>query len=175
MTPVSKTPTLQDFVPDKLPPIRRPNGKLYRPRKITTEFFVDQDQIEEGVVVFGTHDFAVARYRAFRLAASIGMMAVDPERRWMKMVIRRYDPMFEDYPETGRACVWFKGLVELSPLKTAGEYSPTYTGKHDHLTREEAEAITGIRYPAPPPPLYGPGAFANYVPIDSQSITTTGV
>jgi hypothetical protein len=109
-----------------LPAIQRPNGKLYRPRVITSEFWVDDEEIESGVIVLGTHDFGVARYEAFKLLENWeggGWVAVDPERRWLRKVIRRHSYMFENYPDTGRACVWFRGLHEVG-LAAAFAYAP---------------------------------------------------
>ena len=43
--------------------ITRPNGSVYRPRKIRTQMLGDEDETT-AVVVLGTHDLADARVRA---------------------------------------------------------------------------------------------------------------
>lgn len=43
--------------------ITRPNGSIYRPRKIRTQILGNEDETS-GVVVLGTHDLAEARARA---------------------------------------------------------------------------------------------------------------
>lgn len=43
--------------------ITRPNGSIYRPRKIRTQILGNEDETT-GVVVLGTHDLADARARA---------------------------------------------------------------------------------------------------------------
>lgn len=48
-----------------MPEIARPNGKIYRPRKIRTQMLGDEDETT-AVVVLGTHDLADARVRAQR-------------------------------------------------------------------------------------------------------------
>jgi hypothetical protein len=121
----------------KLPPVQRPNGKMYRPRKIVALFFHDADDIEAGVVVFGTHDIPRARRLAMHLADTIGMMAVDPELRWVKSTMRHHDPVFEDgCPDTGRACVWFKGLVDAGIIPD----SPRIEGGLSQETQQQSQA-----------------------------------
>ncbi len=43
----------------KLPAVERPNGTLYRPRKLRSQVLGNEDETT-GIVVFGTHDVAAA-------------------------------------------------------------------------------------------------------------------
>ena len=94
-----------------LVPITRPNGKLYRPRKITTEPWENPyDDSEIGALVFGTHDIEAAR----PLATQVIQWAYDPtfvagraRLRWLSDKIRNGDPVWVDDAEHGRACVCF--------------------------------------------------------------------
>jgi hypothetical protein len=44
-----------------LEPVQRPDGILYRPRKLVAYSVTDEDEIIAGAVVFGTHDPDCAR------------------------------------------------------------------------------------------------------------------
>jgi hypothetical protein len=90
-------------------------------------------------------------------------MAVNPKRRWIKHVIRNHEPMYEEYPETGRACVWFDGLVEIGTARTFAltpDEAPrplrgteTYSGLNPPTGNTEP---VGSRYGVQP--VVGPGA-----------------
>ena len=69
------------------PAIQRPDGTLYRPRKITANAVTDDDEILCGVVVFGTHDIALAhpladQYVAWQLDS--GYVAAEPCTVWWR-------------------------------------------------------------------------------------------
>lgn len=51
-----------------IPAIERPNGKLYRPRKIQAITTGNEDEVT-GIVVFGTHDVRFAENEAHHHAA----------------------------------------------------------------------------------------------------------
>jgi hypothetical protein len=53
---------------ETLPVIVRPNGKVYRPRKLVAHAFEDDHAGESGVVVLGTHDPERARELALSSA-----------------------------------------------------------------------------------------------------------
>jgi hypothetical protein len=54
-------------MPDGLPPIRRQDGRLYRPRKVTAHVLAEDGDLMCGVIVTGTHDAG----RALRLARDL--------------------------------------------------------------------------------------------------------
>lgn len=106
-----------------LPPISRPNGKLYRPRKLTAQMLGDGDE-DTGVVVFGTHDIAearraagveVARFNADTYAPEQGVavhIITEGERVWWAQKLAHFDEgspwyTFSTDEEHGRAGVEF--------------------------------------------------------------------
>jgi len=52
---------------DTLPAIQRPDGRLYRPRKVVAHSFSDDLDFISGVIVTGTHD----RDRALKVAQEL--------------------------------------------------------------------------------------------------------
>lgn len=146
------------------PAITRPNGKVYRPRKIVAEFtFDDYSSSESGVLVFGTHDIHIARRLAFNLVNSYdsSLMAVDYHQTWLYRTIRNGDIHFEYDPVFGRAAVEFRELVEvplaqgfpaaLGPGQIVSQrFENRYCGKIDVLTSDEAEALLGNETTVPP-------------------------
>jgi hypothetical protein len=93
-----------------LPAVTRPNGKLYRPRKIRSEVLYDQDSVESEVVVLGTHDVLTATVLATRDVQSIdaGFEPADPVLSWYRQSIRNGDPFYEYDEIRGAACVLFQ-------------------------------------------------------------------
>lgn len=72
-----------------LPPIERPNGKMYQPRKlIAVSWSNDGDPLEDwaGCIVLGTHDVDVARLLAERACGYFHgtRYAVKPSRVWVR-------------------------------------------------------------------------------------------
>lgn len=78
----NNTPTLKPHA------IERPNGRLYRPRKIQTITTGNEDEVT-GIVVFGTHDVRFAENEAHHHAADYA------EEYGVKLVID--GPGFKDW------------------------------------------------------------------------------
>lgn len=112
------------------PAIKRPNGKLYRPRKIVAEFFYE-DEIEAGIWVFGTHDGSLSRKLASDLLLTYdkGLMATSAYTLWVSRVIRNGTVMYEQDDEHGRAAVCFPELAEVP-------YAPSFVWKEGQDTPE---------------------------------------
>lgn len=121
----------------RFPAIVRPNGKVYRPRKIQAEFMVD-DGMESGVIVFGTHDLHIARRLADRLVMSYdsNVTAVDPQPCWIYRGISCGSIYFYHDEVRGRAAVQFPELVEVPVLRWHSA-----EGKHDIISSEEAAVL----------------------------------
>jgi hypothetical protein len=95
-------------MPEPLPPITRPNGKLYRPRMIKAAAWDDTSGDLGGVFVLGTHDIERARplaVRAIQAWHDSSMTAVRPELRWVRSGIANGEPTWLDDPVRGRAAV----------------------------------------------------------------------
>jgi hypothetical protein len=102
--------------------VERPNGKLYRPRKIAAQIVSDGDE-ETGVVIFGTHDLEQARQAAEqKLAAYNESLYSPPEVAqhlvgegkpvWWRAQLSHFEDdspyyVFREDPERGRAGVEF--------------------------------------------------------------------
>ena len=105
----------------KLPTIARPNGTTYRPRKITTEIWGDEDEVTD-VVVFGTHDVNFSRPLAVKAAEDYTAeflsgwrleVADESERVWRTRRLACFDegqPIYQWWhdPMHGRAGVRFR-------------------------------------------------------------------
>jgi len=73
---------------EPLPPITRPNGKVYRPRKLTAGAWENDDYRDDwaGCFVFGTHDIDLARPLAeeeCRFAFGV-QHVIKPELVWIR-------------------------------------------------------------------------------------------
>lgn len=80
-----------------LPPVERPNGKLYRPRKVVAFELFHED--EDQVMVLGTHDVAAAQPLADKVAMRVcGSLcrAARPRQGWYR----------DGYSNGERAWVW---------------------------------------------------------------------
>jgi len=100
------------------PPIVRPDGTLYRPRKITANAVTDEDEILCGVVVFGTHDITRAQpladgYVAWQLDSR--MVAVDPCTVWWRDAFEGGRRCWLTDEKHGRGGVFFREVVERTP------------------------------------------------------------
>jgi hypothetical protein len=91
-----------------LPPVTRPNGKVYQPRKPVRAMEVDWNYGDETrIAVFGTHDID----RAYKLAASIWSDDVyqdTAEQEWWRLVMRNGEHRYEHDPVRGAAVVIFQ-------------------------------------------------------------------
>jgi hypothetical protein len=86
----------------------RPNGKVYRPRRLRSVVMDSHDGNSTLVVVLGTHDRAVAdslaeeearRYRLDPIADA------GARTSWYRQTIRGGDDVYEEDPVRGAACV----------------------------------------------------------------------
>jgi hypothetical protein len=97
-----------------LPAIERPNGKLYRPRKLVACPVSDQYDEIAAVVVFGTHDPDRAQALADSLArrdVDSGYVAANPGRVWWRDGFECGQRTWAVDDEHGRAGVLFE-IVE---------------------------------------------------------------
>ncbi len=96
---------------DRIPPITRPNGKPYQPRRVVG-FTLDDDDTGgvTGLIVFGTHDHERAKRLAdglcYRYAADGD--AVGPTSVWWRDMFSRGRREFESDDEHGRPGVHFE-------------------------------------------------------------------
>lgn len=70
-----------------LAPITRPDGRVYRPRKLSVSSVCNSDEEVEAVVVFGTHDHQAVQALAEREARSLvdsGTTAVFDQIVWWR-------------------------------------------------------------------------------------------
>jgi hypothetical protein len=93
-----------------LPAVTRPNGKLYRPRKLHAVLLNVEDNRDEEVVVLGTHDVLTATVLAVSEVDSwdFGFEPADPVLSWYRQSIRNGDPFYEYDEIRGAACVVFQ-------------------------------------------------------------------
>lgn len=94
----------------ELPAIERPNGKLYRPRKIRVTGWDPEDwghgwDRPPQTAVLGTHDIEVARQHA--TSGFTCHYLINPTLGWMRQSMRNGDPWWVDDEVRGAACVIF--------------------------------------------------------------------
>lgn len=92
----------------------RPNGKLYRPRKVTCHAWVDSNDEVSGVLVLGTHNIDVAQPladEAVRCWAD-GSMRAEPWREpgWYRDGYAYGERAWVDDPLRGRAGIMFEAV-----------------------------------------------------------------
>lgn len=106
--------------------IKRPNGSIYRPRKIRAQMLGDEDETT-GVVVLGTHDLADARVRAQVAVSELNsnsdyeffILPSDPGKRvWYRQKLWGFyenQPLYgyETDEEHGAAGVEFEVITEF--------------------------------------------------------------
>jgi hypothetical protein len=98
-----------------LVPVTRPDGRVYRPRKVIALGVADADDFLCGVVVLGTHDVTVARLLAeayARWQTGEGTEAAEPEAGWFREGLDYGNPVWMRDEVRGRAGVWFHELLE---------------------------------------------------------------
>lgn len=105
-------------VPARNNPVRRPNGKLYKPRIGVTvhEIDSDGDGFATGVLVLGTHDQERAQTLADHVAqrvAGAGFVAAGPEAGWYRDSIARGERQWVTDEVRGRAGILFRSIVEV--------------------------------------------------------------
>lgn len=94
--------------------IERPNGKLYRPRRVVAYICGEED---EAVLVLGTHDYARAQVLANQMAeyvAGSGYVAVDWVTGWYRDGFEMGHRQWVTDEVRGRAGVFFREIVEAS-------------------------------------------------------------
>lgn len=94
---------------DTLPPIERPNGKLYRPRAVRVDYMDDEDNWREEypykTVVLGTHDVEAARERAVQ--GRVCQYLTNPRIDWLRLGYASGRLCWINDDERGAACVVF--------------------------------------------------------------------
>ncbi|MDQ2874836.1 MAG: hypothetical protein M3Y33_08600 [Actinomycetota bacterium] len=95
--------------------ITRPNGKPYRPQKVTARM-LDGDDDMDSVLVTGTHD----EQRALELARQVVAQQIgrgyEPEAAevgWWRLGMSRGEPCWIADDERGQAGVLFREIVEV--------------------------------------------------------------
>ena len=98
--------------------ITRPDGRVYRSRKVTANAVIDEDEFVCGVMVLGTHDVGRAKPLADWLAADTtgrGFAAIDPETGWWRDGFECGERRWVNDEVRGRPGVLFREIVEVSP------------------------------------------------------------
>jgi hypothetical protein len=110
------------FADGVLPPVRRPHGGFYRPRKLVAEQVIHDGEFAE-VLVFGTHNPDLARPLADQLVEreyGSTYRAVAPLPGWWRDGIVRGERTWLTDEEHGRAAVLFR-RIEETEVPGAGE------------------------------------------------------
>jgi len=97
---------------EQLAAIERPNGKLYRPRRVVA-YACGEDA--ESVLVVGTHDYDRAQVLANEIAEHIagsGYVAVDWSTGWYRDGFECGERRWVHDDVRGRAGVFFQEIVE---------------------------------------------------------------
>jgi hypothetical protein len=93
-------------------PITRPNGKIYRPRKVVCHSWENDPGFEEGVVILGTHDVEACRAFATEMVQYWikGEVADNPRVGWFRDGFESGRRMWVDDPVRGAAGVMWDGV-----------------------------------------------------------------
>lgn len=95
----------------KLTPIKRPSGKIYRPRKVRCYAWENQDLDDGyGAVVLGTHDVELAEKlatNAIKYWFDSELIATKPEVGWFRSGYHHGEPTWIRDQVRGRAGVLF--------------------------------------------------------------------
>ena len=95
--------------------IRRPNGKLYRPRKVSCHAVNDENLDLVAVIVFGTHDIERARPLAedcVRYWSDEDCAAAEPVTGWWRDGYANGGRGWVNDSVAGRAGVWFEAVPD---------------------------------------------------------------
>lgn len=109
----------------ELTAIERPDGRLYRPRKVVCWPW-ENDTVHGwsgGAVVLGTHDVEQARALAdpsIKAWFDFELSAVEPELGWFRLGYEGGDPTWIVDERRGRAGVWFTAKVVVEPDTVEG-------------------------------------------------------
>lgn len=125
-----------------LAPVTRPDGRVYRPRKIVACAVADDDECLSGVTVLGTHDMTIAQreadwYAQWQLGR--GSAALDPETGWFREGYEDGRPMWIRDPVKGRAGVMFREVRE-GPDPQDRDHPPCPGGCGCRLGTDDADA-----------------------------------
>jgi hypothetical protein len=95
--------------------VARPDGRVYRSRKLVAAAVTDDDDMLCGVMVLGTHDCHRAKpladdYAAWQLGREYA--AADGVTGWWRDGFAGGRRCWIDDPQTGRAAVWFRSIAE---------------------------------------------------------------
>ena len=98
--------------------VTRPDGRIYKSRKVVAHAVVDDDELLSGVMVLGTHDIGRVQeladsYAVWQLGK--GHVAVEPQTGWWRDGFECGRRRWVRDPEAGRAGVWFREIVERIP------------------------------------------------------------
>ena len=93
-----------------LVPVTRPNGKVYRPRKVSAHHWSNQEvgySDDRGVVILGTQDFEACREFATRMAQywDLGTVVDNPRVGWFRDGYQYGNRWWVDDTERGAAGV----------------------------------------------------------------------
>lgn len=94
----------------ELEPVTRPNGKTYRPHKIVTWRWENDDDESCGVLVLGMHDVDKARSeadKAIKYWFDTDLIATKPDAGWFRSGYHNGEPTWLRDPVKGRAGVMF--------------------------------------------------------------------
>lgn len=104
------------FADGVLPPVMRPYGGFYRPRRLASARVDDEAGDLAGVLVFGTHNPKIAQPLADNLVkgdAGSGYRALGPAPGWWRDGFQGGRRCWVWDEETGRAAVLFGQLIEI--------------------------------------------------------------
>lgn len=96
--------------------VTRPDGRIYKSRKVIAHIVGDEDEIPSMVLVLGTHDIVRAQPLAdhvARMYTEPGCVAAKPETGWWRESIRDGRPWWVDDDRRGRAGVMFREITEV--------------------------------------------------------------
>jgi hypothetical protein len=99
---------------ESLEPVARPDGRLYRPRKVSVSFVFDDDE-ESGVMVLGMHDVPRAKTLAedfARCHIGAGTIAIKAVTGWWRDGFQGGRRTWIADEDHGRAGVLFRELAE---------------------------------------------------------------
>lgn len=92
--------------------VTRPDGRVYKSRKVIAHVLYDEDEVPCMVLVLGTHDIERARLPADSLAIFEGFEVGNPYTGWWRESIRDHRPRWVDDDVRGRAGVMFREIAD---------------------------------------------------------------
>jgi hypothetical protein len=95
--------------------ISRPDGRIYKSRKVIAHLVTDEDEVPSGVMVLGTHDIGRARPLACSLVAEFvdsRDVPADPVTGWWRDGFEGGRRCWVNDSQGGRAGVWFREITD---------------------------------------------------------------